>query len=234
MTGASHSGDEETTIAAEPDLCGLGKHRNEGANARARRARLPRRAESEAGGSREMGAGGFEPPKAEPTGLQPVPFGRSGTPPGDGHCSRLPAGLLPERPRFRGGSSYGMGWRRRVVDDDDLDRLVLLDRVDGFDDEPAFAVAGNDHADPCRRLPRLPLPAEAVDRCLAVPTVAVRVRAHDGRPVAAGLVADAEGLAAVAERRSAAGGERIAAPPDEHRDVRVRDGTAPRVDERHR
>lgn len=34
-----------------------------------------------------MGAGGFEPPKAEPTGLQPVPFGRSGTPPGDGHCS---------------------------------------------------------------------------------------------------------------------------------------------------
>src|SRR3954453_14789593 len=32
--------------------------------------------------NREMGAGGFEPPKAEPTGLQPVPFGRSGTPPG--------------------------------------------------------------------------------------------------------------------------------------------------------
>ncbi len=30
-----------------------------------------------------MGAGGFEPPKAEPTGLQPVPFGHSGTPPGD-------------------------------------------------------------------------------------------------------------------------------------------------------
>jgi site-specific DNA recombinase len=28
-----------------------------------------------------VGAGGFEPPKAEPTGLQPVPFGRSGTPP---------------------------------------------------------------------------------------------------------------------------------------------------------
>src|SRR6476619_2088744 len=35
-----------------------------------------------------MGAGGFEPPKAEPTGLQPVPFGRSGTPPGEAHCSR--------------------------------------------------------------------------------------------------------------------------------------------------
>jgi MFS family permease len=30
-----------------------------------------------------MGAGGFEPPKAEPTGLQPVPFGHSGTPPGE-------------------------------------------------------------------------------------------------------------------------------------------------------
>jgi MFS family permease len=30
-----------------------------------------------------MGAGGFEPPKAEPTGLQPVPFGHSGTPPGN-------------------------------------------------------------------------------------------------------------------------------------------------------
>ncbi len=29
-----------------------------------------------------MGEGGFEPPKAEPTGLQPVPFGHSGTPPG--------------------------------------------------------------------------------------------------------------------------------------------------------
>ena len=26
--------------------------------------------------------GGFEPPKAEPTDLQSVPFGRSGTPPG--------------------------------------------------------------------------------------------------------------------------------------------------------
>jgi MFS family permease len=33
---------------------------------------------------KEVGAGGFEPPKAEPTGLQPVPFGHSGTPPGEG------------------------------------------------------------------------------------------------------------------------------------------------------
>jgi MFS family permease len=32
---------------------------------------------------REVGAEGFEPSKAEPTGLQPVPFGRSGTPPGE-------------------------------------------------------------------------------------------------------------------------------------------------------
>jgi MFS family permease len=31
----------------------------------------------------EVGAEGFEPSKAEPTGLQPVPFGRSGTPPGE-------------------------------------------------------------------------------------------------------------------------------------------------------
>src|SRR5437588_3307053 len=37
-----------------------------------------------------MGAGGFEPPKAEPTGLQPVPFGRSGTPPGTRDCSLEP------------------------------------------------------------------------------------------------------------------------------------------------
>ncbi len=29
----------------------------------------------------EMEGGGFEPPKASPTDLQSVPFGRSGTPP---------------------------------------------------------------------------------------------------------------------------------------------------------
>ena len=28
-----------------------------------------------------VGDGGFEPPKAKPTGLQPVPFGHSGNPP---------------------------------------------------------------------------------------------------------------------------------------------------------
>ena len=42
-----------------------------------------------------VGAGGFEPPKAEPTGLQPVPFGRSGTPPGVGNCSRAERGGAP-------------------------------------------------------------------------------------------------------------------------------------------
>ena len=36
---------------------------------------------------------GFEPPKAEPTGLQPVPFGRSGTPPG----AAIVASALVER-----------------------------------------------------------------------------------------------------------------------------------------
>lgn len=30
-----------------------------------------------------VGRGGFEPPKAMPTGLQPVPFGHSGTDPQD-------------------------------------------------------------------------------------------------------------------------------------------------------
>ena len=38
-----------------------------------------------------MGAGGFEPPKAEPTGLQPAPFGHSGTPARARHCSRRPS-----------------------------------------------------------------------------------------------------------------------------------------------
>ena len=35
-----------------------------------------------------MGEVGFEPTKAEPTGLQPVPFGHSGTPPRRPKCSR--------------------------------------------------------------------------------------------------------------------------------------------------
>ena len=51
-------------------------------------------AERASGRSGGMGAGGFEPPKAEPTGLQPVPFGRSGTPPGERDCSRGRVGYL--------------------------------------------------------------------------------------------------------------------------------------------
>ena len=35
-----------------------------------------------------VGRGGFEPPKAMPTGLQPVPFGHSGTDPGAG-CKQI-------------------------------------------------------------------------------------------------------------------------------------------------
>ena len=48
-------------------------------------------------GWKEVGAGGFEPPKAEPTGLQPVPFGRSGTPPRADDCSRGVASTPVER-----------------------------------------------------------------------------------------------------------------------------------------
>jgi hypothetical protein len=60
----------------------------------------PRPPSSGGRGSKDVllvGAGGFEPPKAEPTGLQPVPFGRSGTPPGDGHSSRASARYLQNR-----------------------------------------------------------------------------------------------------------------------------------------
>src|SRR5947209_14967946 len=34
-----------------------------------------------------MAGPGFEPGKAEPMGLQPIPFDRSGIPPGGGECS---------------------------------------------------------------------------------------------------------------------------------------------------
>jgi geranylgeranyl reductase family protein len=44
-----------------------------------------------------VGAGGFEPPKAEPTGLQPVPFGHSGTPPRAQDSSRGVASVSVER-----------------------------------------------------------------------------------------------------------------------------------------
>ena len=38
-----------------------------------------------------MQGGGFEPPKAEPAGLQPAPFGHSGTPAGRAIVARLPS-----------------------------------------------------------------------------------------------------------------------------------------------
>src|SRR4051812_13192646 len=60
-----------------------------------------------------MGAGGFEPPKAEPTGLQPVPFGRSGTPPGERDCSRARRGTGPvmerKEQRMRSGTMRRLG-----------------------------------------------------------------------------------------------------------------------------
>ena len=43
-----------------------------------------------------MGEVGFEPTKAEPTGLQPVPFGHSGTPPRPAQCSEM-AACSPKR-----------------------------------------------------------------------------------------------------------------------------------------
>ena len=39
-----------------------------------------------------VGREGFEPPKAEPTGLQPAPFDRSGT------CPRFAKGIIPNIP----------------------------------------------------------------------------------------------------------------------------------------
>jgi hypothetical protein len=49
----------------------------------------------------EVGEGGFEPPKAEPTGLQPVPFGHSGTPPGERKCSEaLPVTSASAKPSW--------------------------------------------------------------------------------------------------------------------------------------
>src|SRR6188472_1920267 len=41
-----------------------------------------------------MQGGGFEPPKAEPAGLQPAPFGHSGIPAGDAIVAASPAGQI--------------------------------------------------------------------------------------------------------------------------------------------
>src|SRR5688572_4524811 len=46
-----------------------------------------------------MQGGGFEPPKAEPAGLQPAPFGHSGIPAGPAIVARhLPGGLASALP----------------------------------------------------------------------------------------------------------------------------------------
>ena len=47
--------------------------------------------------ARAMQGGGFEPPKAEPAGLQPAPFGHSGTPARARHCNGAPAGVRATR-----------------------------------------------------------------------------------------------------------------------------------------
>ena len=61
-----------------------------------------------------MQGGGFEPPKAEPAGLQPAPFGHSGIPAGTPDCSRAPclhSGRAEVRRPRRGGRSGGLGHR---------------------------------------------------------------------------------------------------------------------------
>src|SRR3954467_4478787 len=47
---------------------------------------------------KEVVGAGFEPAKAEPTGLQPVPFDRSGTPPGG--RTEILAAVIPLRVRW--------------------------------------------------------------------------------------------------------------------------------------
>ncbi len=51
---------------------------------------------------------GFEPLKAEPAGLQPAPFGHSGTPARAGHCSRTPhgRGAAGRRPKSTLGARF--------------------------------------------------------------------------------------------------------------------------------
>src|SRR5918995_1312353 len=50
--------------------------------------------------------GGFEPPKAEPAGLQPAPFGHSGTPAGARHCSLGAHGVVGAVRRMTRRSGY--------------------------------------------------------------------------------------------------------------------------------
>src|SRR3954454_20855087 len=70
-----------------------------------------------------MVGAGFEPAKAEPTGLQPVPFDRSGTPPGT-------AGSLAARTRPEGPARTQDWWSARVAEALRLgQRLELLEGV---------------------------------------------------------------------------------------------------------
>jgi hypothetical protein len=71
----AHVGDGRRWFIPAREICGR----------RAVRSGRPQYAEFEVESAAplpQMGGGGFEPPKAEPTGLQPVPFDRSGIPPG--------------------------------------------------------------------------------------------------------------------------------------------------------
>src|SRR6187549_2175372 len=49
-----------------------------------------------------VGERGFEPLKAEPTGLQPVPFGHLGTPPAEAHSSHALVSRTRLVPPIRG------------------------------------------------------------------------------------------------------------------------------------
>jgi hypothetical protein len=53
------------------------------------------------GSPTEMQGGGFEPPKAEPAGLQPAPFGHSGTPARAGNCTPAEEAVCAMRARAR-------------------------------------------------------------------------------------------------------------------------------------
>gem|GEM_PF-1301830 len=55
-----------------------------------------------------VGRDGFEPSKAEPTGLQPVPFGHSGTDPEGGNLSGALWGLRMGISGRRGSTEVGL------------------------------------------------------------------------------------------------------------------------------
>src|SRR5687767_13818655 len=74
-----------------------------------------------------MVGAGFEPAKAEPTGLQPVPFDRSGTPPGGGKSSaarRAGSPAAPAQDSRRVAEALGLGERLELL------QRVVLDLAD--------------------------------------------------------------------------------------------------------